>query len=66
MSARHLLSPPRVRAYRAVREQEVDALVQRVLEQACRGDHGGGGGSVRLSELLNDFGKDVAGRICWN
>ena len=59
MSVRHLLSPPRVRAYRAVREQEVDALVRRVLEQAC----GAGGGVVRLSELLNDFAKDVAGRI---
>lgn len=60
MSVRHLLSPPRVRAYRAVREQEVEALVQRVrLEQACRG----GGGGTRLSELLNDFAKDVAGRI---
>ncbi|XP_066323913.1 cytochrome P450 71A1-like [Miscanthus floridulus] len=59
MSVRHLLSPPRVRAYRAVREQEVEALVQRVLEQACRG----GGGVVRLSELMSDFAKDVAGRI---
>jgi cytochrome P450 family 1 subfamily D len=44
-----------------VREQEVEALVQRILEQACRGHHGGG--SVRLSELLSDFAKDVAGRI---
>ncbi|OEL38402.1 Cytochrome P450 71A1, partial [Dichanthelium oligosanthes] len=61
MSVRHLLCPSRVRAYRAVREQEVEALVRRVLEQAgksCRGS-----GVVRLSELLNDFAKDVAGRI---
>ncbi|PUZ51540.1 hypothetical protein GQ55_6G196000 [Panicum hallii var. hallii] len=60
MSVRHLLSPARVRAYRAVREQEVEALARRVAEQAsCRG----GGGVVRLSELLNGFAKDVAGRI---
>ena len=50
MSVRHLLSPARVRAYRAVREEEVEALARRVAEQAsCRG------GVVRLSELLNGF-----------
>ncbi|XP_039815230.1 cytochrome P450 71A1-like [Panicum virgatum] len=58
MSVRHLLSPARVRAYRAVREEEVEALARRVAEQAsCRG------GVVRLSELLNGFAKDVAGQI---
>ncbi|XP_004974722.4 LOW QUALITY PROTEIN: cytochrome P450 71A1-like [Setaria italica] len=55
MSVRHLLSPARVRACRAVREQEVAALVRRVAEH--------GAGVVRLSELLNGFAKDVAGRI---
>ncbi|OEL38888.1 Cytochrome P450 71A2 [Dichanthelium oligosanthes] len=58
MAVRHLLSPSRVRAYRAVREQEVGALLRRV-EQQCRGGHG----VVHLSELLSDFAKDVAGRI---
>ncbi|KAJ1268527.1 hypothetical protein BS78_07G141600 [Paspalum vaginatum] len=55
MSVRHLLSPSRVSAYRVVREQEVEALVRRVGEQA--------GNTVHLSELPNDFAKDVAGRI---
>ncbi|XP_062193936.1 cytochrome P450 71A1-like [Phragmites australis] len=57
MAVRHLLSPSRVRAYRTVREQEVEALVQRVQYESR------GGGVVRLSELLSDFAKDVAGRI---
>ncbi|TVU10246.1 hypothetical protein EJB05_43761, partial [Eragrostis curvula] len=56
MAVRHLLGPSRVRAYRAVREQEVDALVRRVAEHD-------GHGVVRLSELLSGFAKDVAGRI---
>ncbi|XP_020156695.1 cytochrome P450 71A4 [Aegilops tauschii subsp. strangulata] len=59
MSVLHLLSPARVRAYRAVREEEVQALVQMVHVQrlSC------GGGVVRLSELLAGFAKDVTGRI---
>ncbi|KAL6601362.1 hypothetical protein ACP70R_044582 [Stipagrostis hirtigluma subsp. patula] len=57
MAVRHLLSPSRVRAYRAVREQEVAALLRRVEHAA------GAGGVVHLSELLAGFAKDVAGRI---
>ncbi|KAL6838601.1 hypothetical protein ACP4OV_031558 [Aristida adscensionis] len=55
LSVQHLLSPPRVRAYRAVREQEVEALVRRVAEHA--------GAAVCLRDLLSDFARDVAGRI---
>nr|CAB3505105.1 unnamed protein product [Digitaria exilis] len=54
MAVRHLLCPPMVRAHRAVREQEVAALLRRVVGEQP---------SVRLSELLNGFAKDVAGRI---
>ncbi|KAL6601650.1 hypothetical protein ACP70R_044870 [Stipagrostis hirtigluma subsp. patula] len=57
MAVRHLLGPSRVRAYRAVREQEVAALLRRVEHAA------GAGGVVPLSELLAGFAKDVAGRI---
>ncbi|KAJ1257149.1 hypothetical protein BS78_K194200 [Paspalum vaginatum] len=53
LSVNHLLSPSRVRSCAAVREQEVEVLLRRVC----------GGGVVRLSELLSDFAKDVAGRI---
>ncbi|KAL6655784.1 hypothetical protein ACP70R_006610 [Stipagrostis hirtigluma subsp. patula] len=56
MAVRHLLGPSTVRAYRAVREQEVEALLRRV-------EHAGGGAVVPLSELLSGFAKDVAGRI---
>ncbi|KAF8701685.1 hypothetical protein HU200_033451 [Digitaria exilis] len=54
MAVRHLLCPPMVRAHSAVREQEVAALLRRVVGEQP---------SVRLSELLNGFAKDVAGRI---
>ncbi|XP_040253433.1 cytochrome P450 71A1-like isoform X1 [Aegilops tauschii subsp. strangulata] len=50
----HLLSPARVRAYRAVREEEVGALLDKVRRQAR---------VVPLSELLAGFAKDVIGRI---
>jgi len=59
MTVRHLLCPSRVRAYRAVREQEVEVLIRRVQEHARRGRSSG----VHLSELLSDFAKDVVGRI---
>ncbi|CAN6168122.1 unnamed protein product [Urochloa humidicola] len=59
-AVRHLLGPSSVRAYRAVREEEVGALLRRVDRQ-CRRD--GGGGVVALSELLSGFAKDVAGRV---
>lgn len=59
LAVNHLLGPSRVRAYRQVREQEVEALLQRVEQNAC----GSAGGVVRLSELLSDFTKDVVGRI---
>ncbi|KAL6656416.1 hypothetical protein ACP70R_007242 [Stipagrostis hirtigluma subsp. patula] len=45
------------RGYRAMREQEVAALLRRVEHAA------GAGGAVHLSELLAGFAKDVAGRI---
>ncbi|KAL6655132.1 hypothetical protein ACP70R_005958 [Stipagrostis hirtigluma subsp. patula] len=57
MAVRHLLGPSGVRAYRAVREQEVGALLRRVEHAA------GAGGVVPLSELLAGFAKDVAGRM---
>ncbi|XP_037431833.1 cytochrome P450 71A1-like [Triticum dicoccoides] len=50
----HLLSPARVRAYRAVREDEVGALLDKVRRQAR---------VVPLSELLAVFAKNVIGRI---
>uniref|UniRef100_A0A0E0M5R8 Cytochrome P450 n=1 Tax=Oryza punctata TaxID=4537 RepID=A0A0E0M5R8_ORYPU len=58
-SVLHLLGPARVRGYRAVREEEVRELLQRV-EEAASGAHGG---VVPLSELVSVFAKDVAGRI---
>jgi cytochrome P450 family 1 subfamily D len=58
-SVLHLLSPARVRAYRAVREEEVAALVQKVLRRA----RDEGGGVVAVSELLVGFAKGVIGRI---
>ncbi|KAL6846672.1 hypothetical protein ACP4OV_024120 [Aristida adscensionis] len=67
-AVRHLLCPSMVRACRAVREQEVDALLRRV-ELHASPRHGaaaaaaGGGGVVPLSELLGGFAKDVAGRV---
>ncbi|WVZ64591.1 hypothetical protein U9M48_014086 [Paspalum notatum var. saurae] len=54
LSVNHLLSPSRVRSCAAAREQEVEVLLRRVASA---------GGVVRLSELLSDFAKDVAGRI---
>ncbi|GJN36721.1 hypothetical protein PR202_gb25611 [Eleusine coracana subsp. coracana] len=57
MSVQHLLGPARVRATRAVREQEAEALVRRVA------GHADAGGVLRLSEVLVDYAKDVMGRI---
>ncbi|KAL6844745.1 hypothetical protein ACP4OV_025404 [Aristida adscensionis] len=57
MCVLHLLSPRRVRACRAVREEEVAALLRRVAAAAS------GGGAVPLSELLGGFAKDAIGRI---
>uniref|UniRef100_A0ACD5WGP9 Uncharacterized protein n=1 Tax=Avena sativa TaxID=4498 RepID=A0ACD5WGP9_AVESA len=58
-SVLHLLSPARVRAYRAIREEEVVALVRKVRLRACDGADG----VVPVSELLAGFAKDVIGRI---
>ena len=47
-----------MRAYRGVREEEVEKLVRRVEEERAHG-----GGVVRLSALLGGFAMDVNGRI---
>ncbi|KAG6494873.1 cytochrome P450 71A1-like [Zingiber officinale] len=51
----HLLSPKRVLSFRAVRDEEVQNMIDRI----CSAGAAGGGCQVRLSEILFDYANGV-------